>query len=1062
MDRGEGIVRWSPNADRDEFLSINGINVGYPTITLYKAKGRAIPGQFDYSVVAKHNEYPTLTAYDWSPRVRGLVALGTKGGEVHLLRVDDGSNASMVLPLKLQRPCQAVAFNTTGLLAVGLDRVRNDQCLQIWDINQRLSHWDPSRPGWQTPPSPTDPLFKLEPSVAISSVRFFEDQPQTLVVGVKNQSVRIHDLRDPHGAVITFQTRCNNNLAIDHADPNYFVSSALDHPGLLVWDRRATSRQAASPMYLESVDASDVPWGCVLKLNRVIDPGRDSYIRGLRYCRDQRGLLGVMSNSGELQILQLRKEYIEPVPEIPVQDSPELLEVRRSYDIKYPYFHQSSPSKPEDRVVSFDWMTFGSNEIQPRLVTRNYDQKLAVELLPLRVQHALFGFLNISSNAGKTDSLAMPRFNDAREAISVYGPMAAALDGCNINFADNTRVDLKEHAMLVESDSPTSNTSALLSSLAEKLYKNLSLMRVRNSCGSSDLSRDSAKRADSIQVQCPTNPLSSREVHEKAHWAGVEAATRKQIYGVLTQKMNRRIRARYLFNPVKNQDIVADDPWLQNLWSWVENGEATARNNGMVADSLDLAYMGISTVWNIDLGSEPQTRLVETTELPTASQWSDAIELINKRAKRLKFKGVKTDRPQYRQLCLGICGCGKTTEELERELEAYEAKGHHTQAAIRALSEKDIQLAVEILQRGGKHLVFVALALSLQTKGTAAFDNSNSDEIIKQHPQMASDPYLRAIYAFISTGNWKALADEDSLPLPVRAGIALRNLDDRELTEWLAREEALAIKTGDIEGIVLTGITDKMVDIFCGYIEKFGDYQTAILVMSFGCPRYFKDYRVTQWRNAYKLHHDEHKLHIPRCHFEVGSTLLSRDRDGSTSIKPPPRQVTLRCVHCDAASTNDLVNTANPPLPLPPPSSSSDAVATTSSSSQQVPGHDPEARNPLIWSGVNAGISCPRCGRHLPRCAICLVTLGMPRVDRQQQAGTATATKESQLAHFMSFCMKCDHASHMGCSERWFAIQNECPVADCRCGCNDDNQRLRRENEAARVTWERLESGEKV
>jgi hypothetical protein len=36
---------------------------------------------------------------------------------------------------------------------------------------------------------------KLEASLSITSVRFFEDQPQTLIAGVKNQSVKIYDLR---------------------------------------------------------------------------------------------------------------------------------------------------------------------------------------------------------------------------------------------------------------------------------------------------------------------------------------------------------------------------------------------------------------------------------------------------------------------------------------------------------------------------------------------------------------------------------------------------------------------------------------------------------------------------------------------------------------------------------------------------------------------------------------------------------------------------------------------------------------------------------------------------
>jgi WD repeat-containing protein mio len=193
MDRGEGIIRWSPNLARNEFLTIN---VNYRIIKLFKAVGYAVPERFDFQLLSKHSDFQLITAFDWSPRIAGLVALGTKDGSVQLLRIDDDSNDCFTLPLKLQRACQAVAFNTTGLLAVGLDRVRNDQCLQIWDVNQRLSKWDPSKKGWQSPTtSSLDPVYKLEPSLAIASVKFFGDQPQTLVVGIKNQSVRIHDLR---------------------------------------------------------------------------------------------------------------------------------------------------------------------------------------------------------------------------------------------------------------------------------------------------------------------------------------------------------------------------------------------------------------------------------------------------------------------------------------------------------------------------------------------------------------------------------------------------------------------------------------------------------------------------------------------------------------------------------------------------------------------------------------------------------------------------------------------------------------------------------------------------
>ena len=60
---------------------------------------------------------------------------------------------------------------------------------------------------------------KLEASLSITSVRFFEDQPQTLVLGVKNQSVKIHDLRGMCSVILApvcfltiFQIRTRQSL----------------------------------------------------------------------------------------------------------------------------------------------------------------------------------------------------------------------------------------------------------------------------------------------------------------------------------------------------------------------------------------------------------------------------------------------------------------------------------------------------------------------------------------------------------------------------------------------------------------------------------------------------------------------------------------------------------------------------------------------------------------------------------------------------------------------------------------------------------------------------------
>src|SRR5690606_20247681 len=98
------------------------------------------------------------------------------------------------LGLKISRTCQAVAFSTAGKLAVALDRVRSDTCLYIWDVS-RLSTIAPSVTGFPEGLKPPEPVDRLELNASVSSVRFFEDNPNVLVAGIKGQGLRIHDLR---------------------------------------------------------------------------------------------------------------------------------------------------------------------------------------------------------------------------------------------------------------------------------------------------------------------------------------------------------------------------------------------------------------------------------------------------------------------------------------------------------------------------------------------------------------------------------------------------------------------------------------------------------------------------------------------------------------------------------------------------------------------------------------------------------------------------------------------------------------------------------------------------
>lgn len=352
-------------------------------------------------------------------------------------------------------------------------------------------------------------------------------------------------------------------------------------------------------------------------------------------------------------------------------------------------------------------------------------------------------------------------------------------------------------------------------------------------------------------------------------------------------------------------------------------------------------------------------------------------------------------------------------------MKALENEGKYTTAAARALFEGMPQRAVEILKRGGKDLLFIAMALDIKRKSTTSLDIDNEDwsKALENHPQMTQDHCLRAIYAYITTGNWAAIANETALSMRDRVGIALRNFPDAELSEWLEEQMEEAIRTGDIEGIVLAGVTDNMVDILAKYVEKFLDYQTPILLMSFCYPRYIDDLRANAWRSAYKNFLQRHKKFLLRVKFEQQSTAKSRGRDGKPIIKQPPRQITIRCLNCDTLTANDLGNTGAAPSPAPGPS-------TTTI----------DNRNPLAATGINSGLCCPKCGSHLSRCAICMETVGMPRSDRP---GQSTDPAVRRMANFPTFCLKCKHVSHMDHSVAWFSRHVECPVPECNCQCNE-------------------------
>lgn len=135
-------------------------------------------------------------------------------------------------------------------------------------------------------------------------------------------------------------------------------------------------------MYIEAVEEDGLSWGAGLKIDRAIEQEKNVYIRQLRYCRDQRGTLGVLSGAGQLQVFQTTKEYVEPGSVNDIRGSPELLEVKKSHDLEHSYFDQHHKREFGNRIVSFDWLNLGTSDIAGRAIAVRANGNFEILLLP--------------------------------------------------------------------------------------------------------------------------------------------------------------------------------------------------------------------------------------------------------------------------------------------------------------------------------------------------------------------------------------------------------------------------------------------------------------------------------------------------------------------------------------------------------------------------------------------------------------------------------------------------------------------------------------------------------
>lgn len=870
-----------------------------------------------YDAIHTCTKVPAFRAFDWHPVNEDLVVVGQAGGEATLLKIAEGQQDSLSFQVRSQRLCNSVALNTGNLLAAGLDKVRTDFCLNIWDFNQRLPA--PGYAGFSK--SYSEPVHKLASGEPITSLKFFHDHPQLLVAGVKGQFVRLYDLREPTvGNGLQFATRCVHNLAIDWHDENYFASCyPTSDPAICVWDRRMISRLNHPNMIFGSGSHAE-PRGPEVSMelrNAIQSPG---VIWSLRFSKARRGCLGVLSSTGHLKVYDISKDSLndgyrenyEPEHE-PAWDTipPQDIFLDRLQEVAKPYSDPTTPDGEKTRVVSFDFTTSPTNFGESRIMTLSGS-----------------GVVSIMTTRPSPEPSALSSIGQLYKGESLVGQ------------ADLLKSHPGETVELVRRRAQPRNP-------LKQAYK---------------VSRQNKASAETTRM----SSLADQEWHSDLGFYEKDVPIQDML--TLNSIQQLRCQAGYLLDPTKNKAIVSDSHWLQALWAWVEKATKSSRKGSMVQDNFDLSYVGVYGLWMEDIS--PKNRTLG----PSSNKLAKIIENLVRRLNIPQLKGVSTEYSANRQICLHASGFAWAYEDLEIIVKRLVAQNQHTKAAALAMFASQRKLAYKALRGKGANQSHKMLAMAiagasrrrrLDDNATSGDESEAQDDWIETVSSLAeelTDPYARAILAYVKSGDWETVLEEDSLPLKYRICIALRHLDDSKLTHYISKVTREVVAKGDVEGVILTGTaTQDAFDLISSYLHQFGDLQTSVLVLCPSIPRYLDDDKMVRrfngWKDAYRHMMNSWDLKFDRVRFDIACQNAAVDEGGRRLLPPAKQQVRLVCGFCAQGIAHSAANDG-----------------------ENSPGQRPrETQKPITKEKAAAvGTVCPKCGRHLPRCGVCDLWLGMP------------------------------------------------------------------------------------
>lgn len=314
-----------------------------------------------------------------------------------------------------------------------------------------------------------------------------------------------------------------------------------------------------------------------LELKNVFHP--KSSIWSLRFSRTNRGNLSALSSSGHFKNYDIAKDYLpeeyrssidETLGQGSYRNYPESVYTKHVRDVCVPFDTPARGYKEKDRVVSFD--------------------SLNISLSPQPSAIAL-------------DGNGQPQIITARPPCAPIDLSSRSVLACGISSSDS---DVRSIHPLSEHISPISD---LIGNIRSRVCLTLQ-EHGANSNGQLFVSK-------SLGFE----PVPSHENRERAMALGVTGVplTAKEALTLSTINQSR-CKEGYLFDEARNRKVASDDQALQDFWGWIEReyfvslgvtttylinflgARTESSGTSMVVNGLDLNYLGVSNVWNNDIG----------------------------------------------------------------------------------------------------------------------------------------------------------------------------------------------------------------------------------------------------------------------------------------------------------------------------------------------------------------------------------------------------------------------------------------------------------------------------